>query len=255
MWIFYPVSVKNCFLLPVLPSPLSGVTASWWDIKLTWDRQHSLPTHLSVTLGGPRTHQSLDMSIPGLESSGLCGCSCCESHSTPQNILVNPFLNLFPSCYFWDEDRCALCGAIPHSWSASTISVAVSPVFYPIPVTLVKMPITSAAENWSTTGLQGTCQPPAGILAVGDNCATLVFLVQSWLQEQIPGQAGYRERIQRGRCLKDKHFWDHQLFPHKFNGRTIIFFPPACQSCEMNVTLFMLPRLTTMSFAFTGCPA
>lgn len=155
------------------------------------------------------------------------------------NFLINPFLNLFPSSYFWDEDRCALCGAIVHLWSAST---------------------ASAAENQSTAGLQDTRQPPAVILARGDSCASPVLPGSELIAGADPcktGQAGYRERIQGGGCLKDKHFWEHQLFPNKFNTwwhNSNLFFP-AHQSCEMNVILFMLPRLTTMSFAFTGCPA
>lgn len=42
------------------------------------------------------------------------------------------------------------------------------------------------------------------------------------------GQAGDMERIQRGRFWKDKHFWDHQPFPHKFNTwwhNSNLFFP------------------------------
>lgn len=62
--------------------------------------------------------------FPGLESPGVCGCSWCKSHSTLLNILVNPSLNLFPSSYFWDKGRCALCGAILHLWGASPTPVA-----------------------------------------------------------------------------------------------------------------------------------
>lgn len=194
------------------------------------------------------------MSFPGLENSGLCGCSWCRSHSTPLNILVKPSLNLFPSSYFWNEDRCALCGATVQLWSASTISVAARPVFYPILVTLLKMSITSAAENQSTAGLQqgfwlgGTLVPP------------LLFLVQSWLQEQIPAKLG---KLGTGREFREWGAWRINtseitscfLTSLILDGITIIFFPPARQSCEMNVILLMLPRLTTMSFVLTGCPA
>lgn len=208
-------------------------------------------------LGGPRAHQCLDVSFPGLESSGLCGCSWCKSHSTLLYILVNPSLNLFPSSYFWDEDRCALCGAMLHLWSASTTSAAETRL-YSILATLLKMPTTSAAENQSTAGLQDSHQPPAVIFGRGDSCATPALPGSDLIAGADPcktGQAGGREKIQRG---KDEHFWDHQPFPHKFITwwHNSICFPPACQSCEMNVILFVLPRLTTtMSFAITGCPA
>lgn len=32
------------------------------------------------------------------------------------------------------------------------------------------------------------------------------------------------------------------------------FFFPACQCCEVNVTILMLPRLTTISLVLTNCP-
>lgn len=88
MWIFYPISMKNHFLLPVLPLPPSGVSGSRWDTRLTWDNQQSFPTHLPMPLGGPLARPSLATSFPGLESPGLWGCSWCKSHSTPLKILV-----------------------------------------------------------------------------------------------------------------------------------------------------------------------
>lgn len=223
-----------------------------------WDSQQSLPAHPSVMLGGPRAHQSLDMFFPGLESSGLCGCSWCKSHSTLLYILVNPSLIFSPSSYFWDEDRCALCGAILDLWSASTTSVAETRLFMQSKPLFWRCPPPLQLRTRAQLGYRALTSPQQWFLAGENSCATPAFPSSDLIAGADPcetGQAGDREKIQRG---KDEDFWDHQPFPHKFNTwwHNSICFPPACQSCEMNVILFMLPRLTTtMSFAITGCPA
>lgn len=115
-----------------------------------------------------------------------------------------PSLNLFPSSHNCDEDRCALCWAIPQLWGASTVSVATRPALrpalvraglpcflcptpplpqlfcftwgwagdaalvFPVLSPLLMMPVTSAAEDQSTAGLQGTHQPPSRSGCPGD---------------------------------------------------------------------------------------
>lgn len=166
-------------------------------------------------LGGPRAYQSLHMSFPGLDSSVLCGCCWCKSHSTLMNFLINPSLDLFPSSDFWDEDRCALCGAIVHLWSASTTSVA---------ETCLLSNTSHSSEDahclcsWEPEHSWATEHLPAPSSDFGRG-GQLCLPCSSWFRVDPckTGQAGNRERIQSGRCLKDKHFWEHQLFPHKYN--------------------------------------
>lgn len=91
-------------------------------------------------------------------------------------------------------------------YEVPALPLLLRPDFYPILATLLKMPTTSAAENQSTAGLQDAHQPPAVIFGRGESCATPALPGSDLIAGADPcktGQAGGREKIQRG---KDEHF-------------------------------------------------